>query len=162
MLFDFERLELYPLIREFNREVAAILSEIPRGNAETKDNLERAAKSIGRNFAEGAGRWLIADKVHFYQFARGSGTEGARSLDELVDWGLVPPERILKAKELAWRIVNILTSMIRTLESLPERSNAPKTSAAASATASARRLPVPGGGAGANNSRAEAEAEVNP
>ena len=139
MLFDHERMEIYPLIREFNREVAGILGEVPRGNAETKDNLERAAKSIGRNFAEGAGKWLLADKINFYQIARGSGTEGARSLDELVDWGLVPAERIVKAKELAWRIVNILTGMIRKLESLPERENAPKkTPASASAPASAR------------------------
>ena len=145
MRFDHESLDIYPLIREFNREVASILSEIPRGNAETKDNLERAAKSIGRNFAEGAGKWLLADKINFYQIARGSGTEGARSLDELVDWGLVPPERIVRAKELAWRIVNMLTAMIRTLESLPDRLNAPKqTPARASARARARELPEPG------------------
>ena len=138
MLFDHERMEIYPFIREFNREVAAILAELPRGNAETKDNLERAAKSIGRNLAEGAGKWLLADKINFYQIARGSGTEGARSLDELVDWGLVPPERIVYAKELAWRIVNMLTGMIRKLESMPERENAPKkTSATATASAPA-------------------------
>ena len=145
MLFDFEGLEIYPLIREFNREVAAILSEVPRGNQESKDNLERAAKSIGRNFAEGAGRWLLADKIYFYQMGRGSGTEGARSLDELVDWGLVPAERIVRAKELARRIVNMLTGMIRTLQSMPERSNAPpKTAARAPAPAPARQLPERG------------------
>ena len=144
MQFDFESMDIYPLIREFNREVAGILSEVPRGNRETKNNLERAAKSIGRNFAEGAGKWLLADKINFYQIARGSGTEGARSLDELVDWGLVPPERIVRAKELAGRIVSMLTAMIRTLESMPERENAPrKTPARASARAPARQLPGP-------------------
>ena len=67
MQFDHERMEVYSLIRELNREVAGIISEVPRGHAESKDNLERAAKSIGRNLAEGAGKWLLADKINFYQ-----------------------------------------------------------------------------------------------
>lgn len=125
--------------------------EVPLWPRKSKDNLERATKSIGRNFAEGAGKWLLADKIHFYQISRGSGTEGAASLDQLVDSGLVQPERIVRAKGLAWRIVNMLTGMIRKLESMPQRANAaaPKAnppSARAGARARARLGPGPGRG----------------
>ena len=150
MLFDHERMEINEVIRELRREVAGILREIPPGNWESKDNLERAVKSIGRNFAEAAGKWLLADKINRYQIARGSSTEGATSLDELVDFGLVGPERVLKAKELLWRIASMLTGIIRSLESLPERENAARRSVDsgahthARAPARARARPVPG------------------
>ncbi|HEX6588935.1 MAG TPA: four helix bundle protein [Longimicrobiales bacterium] len=152
MQFDHERLDVYSLSRELNREVAGIIRELPPGNWESKDNLERAVKSIGRNLAEGAGKWLLADKIHFYQISRGSGTEGAASIDELVDWGLVAPERVVRAKDLLWRIVGSLTALIQKLESMPHRENAPKrrsltpttrSTAPARAPAPARRVPHP-------------------
>lgn len=148
MRFDHEQFDVYSLIRELNREVASVIRDVPAGNHESKDNLERATKSIGRNFAEGAGKWLLADKIHFYQISRGSGTESAASLDELVDWDLIAAERVVRAKELLFRIVSVLTAMIRKLESLPYRENAPrprstKTSASASASARARQVPEP-------------------
>lgn len=144
MLFDHERMEINGVIRELRREVAGILREVPPGNWESKDNAERSVKSIGRNFAEGAGRWLLADKINRYQIARGSATEGATSLDELVDFGLVSPDRVQRAKDLLWRITSMLTGMIRSLESLPERANASgNTRAHARAPARARQLPGP-------------------
>lgn len=143
MRFDHERMDIYPVIREFNREVASILRDVPPGNWESKDNLERATKSIGRNFAEGAGKWLLAEKIHHYQISRGSSTEAAASLDELADFGLVQPERVIKANELAYRITAMLSGMIRTLHSLPQRDNAGSGAFGARARASARARQVP-------------------
>ena len=134
LFFDHERLEVYQLARELNREVAALLKELPRGSAESADNLQRATKSITRNIAEGAGKWRVPDKTHFYQIARGSATECAASLDELVDFGLLPESRIERAKQLAWRIVAMLVGMIRSLEDRPGR----ETAAGARARAAAR------------------------
>jgi four helix bundle protein len=114
--FDHERLEVYQVAREFNREVRSIVAEVPRGHADSKDNLKRAAKSITRNIAEGAGRWNVPDKVYFYHIARASATESAATLDELVDWALLPEERIRKAKSILGRVVAMLTAMIRSLE----------------------------------------------
>lgn len=124
--FDHEHLDVYQLWRELNREVAAILKDLPRGSAESADNVRRATKSIGRNIAEGAGKWLLADKINFYQIARGSGTECAASLDEMVDFGYVSAERVERAKALAWRITAMLIGMIRSLEKKPDRTNAHK------------------------------------
>ena len=40
--FDHEQLEVYQCARAFNRGVQALLVELPRGYAESKDNLRRA------------------------------------------------------------------------------------------------------------------------
>ncbi len=114
--FDHERLEVYRVARQFNREARQLLEDVPRGHADSRDNLKRAAKSITRNIAEGSGKWKIADKVHFYHIARGSATECAASLDELVDFAMMPEARIRKPKEILARVVSMLIAMIRSLE----------------------------------------------
>ena len=115
-LFDHERLEVYQVARSFNRKVREILEQVPRGHAESKDNLRRAAKSVTRNLAEGAGKWKIPDKVNFYHIARGSATESAATLDELVDFGMLDEGHVREAKELLSRVVAMLIAMIRALE----------------------------------------------
>jgi four helix bundle protein len=117
---DHERLEVYQVARELNREVARILGELPRGCSESAENLARATRSITRNIAEGGGRWSSADKANFYHIARGSAAECAASLDELVDFGFVSAERVAHAKMLSWRVVSMLVGLIRSLN-VPDR-----------------------------------------
>ncbi|HEX6132644.1 MAG TPA: four helix bundle protein [Longimicrobiales bacterium] len=114
--FDHERLDVYQAARRFNREVWRILCELPRGHAESRDNLKRAAMSVTRNIAEGAGKWRLRDKIHFYHIARASATECAACLDELVDYDMIASERVAPVKELLARVVAMLISMIRSLE----------------------------------------------
>jgi four helix bundle protein len=116
-LFDHEKLEVYQLSRELNRLLTVLLDELPRGHAEPKDNLRRAGRSITRNIAEGAGKWKLPDKVHFYHIARGSATECASCLDELVDTAGVSEGRVHPLKLVLSRIVAMLVAMIRSLES---------------------------------------------
>jgi four helix bundle protein len=115
-LFDHERLEVHLLARQFNRELRPILEAIPRGWSDSRDNLKRAATSVTRNLAEGAGRWQPADKVHFYQIARASATECAATLDELVDHGLIQEARVRGPKEILFRVVAMLVGMIHSVE----------------------------------------------
>jgi four helix bundle protein len=115
--FDHERLDVYRVARDANRQIASIVKSIPRGHAESKDNLQRSAKSVTRNIAEGSGKWRVADKVHFYHIARASATESAAALDELCDFGLVTEEQVRQPKETLLRVVMMLVAMIRSLES---------------------------------------------
>jgi four helix bundle protein len=115
-LFDHERLEVYQLGRQFNRQLHVLLQGVRRGYAESRDNLVRAGKSITRNTAEGSGRWTVPDKVHFYHIARASATECAASLDELVDFGAVTEESIREPKKTLSRIVAMLVAMIHSLQ----------------------------------------------
>lgn len=115
-LFNHEKLEVYSVARMFIREVHDVLRELPRGHADSRDNLKRGAMSITRNIAEGSGKSTIKDKVHFYHITRGSATECAASLDELVDFNLVPDTRIRAPRQTLFRVVAMLTAMIRSLE----------------------------------------------
>jgi four helix bundle protein len=101
--FDHERLEVYQLARPFNREISQLLAIIPRGHADSRNQLKRSAKSITRNIAEGGGKWKLNHKINFYHIARGSATESAATLDELVDYELVGEAQIRKAKEVLAR-----------------------------------------------------------
>jgi four helix bundle protein len=114
--FDHERLEVYQAARKFNQEIGRLLEEIPRGHADSKDQLKRAAKSITRNIAEGSGKWTLADKAHYYHIARGSATECAAVLDELVDYALLPEERTERPKEILGTVVAMMIGLIRSLE----------------------------------------------
>lgn len=119
--FDHERLEVYRVAREFNGQLSGLLNRVQRGHAESNDNLARAAKSITRNLAEGAGKWTVKDKIHFYHIARASATECAAGLDELIDFGLATREQTEPLKATLGRIVAMLIAMIRSLESRKER-----------------------------------------
>jgi four helix bundle protein len=58
-----------------------IVDALPRGHADRADQLTRAAESVVRNIAEGAGRWSQADSANRYKTARGEAMECAASLD---------------------------------------------------------------------------------
>ena len=116
VVLDHERLEVYQLARQLNREVKKLVTPLPRGVSESVDNLMRAAKSVLRNIAEGSGKWRVANKVRFYHIARASATECCASLDELVDWEIASLEAVRHAKQIAARIVMMLIAMIRSTE----------------------------------------------
>ena len=71
----------------------------------------RAAESVVRNIAEGAGRWSQADGAKHYKIARGEAMESASSLDVLKLRDLVKPERYERGIELLEGVVAMLTKM---------------------------------------------------
>jgi four helix bundle protein len=55
-MLTFQRLDVYQRAIELLAVVSEIIEDLPRGHAERADQLIRAAESIVRNIAEGAGR----------------------------------------------------------------------------------------------------------
>ena len=110
---DFEKSDLNGLIRKLNRKICTLGLKLPRRAWESIDNLQRAAKSVGRNYAEACGRWHLADKIHRNQIARGSTYEVVASLNELVDYEYVTELEIHEARHLALEIAGSLTGLIR-------------------------------------------------
>ena len=121
VLFDFEETGIGRLCREINRETASLLDELPPRAYESADNLQRAAKSMGRNAAEGWGKWQLADKIRYFQTTRGSGTEYIAALNELVDYRYTTYERTGKARALVQKLVASIIGLIRFLENQPSR-----------------------------------------
>ena len=89
-----------------------IVEALPRGHAERADQLIRAAESVIRNIAEGAGRWSRADGSKHYKIARGEAMECASSLDILKLRNLLAPQKYDRGIELLELVVAMLTKML--------------------------------------------------
>ena len=112
-MLSFQRLDVYQRAIEFLALVYEIVAEVPRGHAERCDQLVRAAESVVRNIAEGAGRWSAGDSAKHYKIARGEAMEAAASLDVMKLKQLVAPMRYDRGIELLEGVVGMLSKMIR-------------------------------------------------
>jgi len=111
-MLSFQRLHVYQRAIEFVALTIDIVEQLPRGHRQRADQLIRAAESVDRNIAEGAGRWSDADSAKHYKIARGEAMESASSLDVLKLRNLVEPRRYDDGIELLESIVAMLTKMI--------------------------------------------------
>jgi len=86
-------------------------STLPRGHADRADQLTRAAESVVRNIAEGAGRWSQADSANRYKIARGEAMECAASLDVMKLRKIITDARYERGSQLLEAVVAMLTKM---------------------------------------------------
>ncbi|WP_438021228.1 four helix bundle protein [Sorangium sp. So ce315] len=112
-LLDHENLDVYHCSIEFLTLALRLGARLPRGEAELRDQLKRAAMSVPLNIAEGAGKPTTADRVRFYAIARGSAMECGALVDVCRVAGFLPSGDAEEAKVLLGRIVAMLTRMCR-------------------------------------------------
>ena len=110
---DHERLDVYRCATEFLRFALGACAAVPRGDADLRDQLRRAALSIPLNIAEGSGKTSVADRARFFAIARGSALECGALVDVLQLTGAVLEPDALTAKRLLSRIVAMLTRLCR-------------------------------------------------
>jgi four helix bundle protein len=110
-MLSFQRLDVYQRAIEFLALVGDVVAELPKGHAERSDQLVRAAESVVRNIAEGAGRWSDADSAKHYKIARGEAMECAASLDVMRLRKLVAPQQYDRGICLLEAVVAMLTKM---------------------------------------------------
>jgi four helix bundle protein len=111
-MLSFQRLDVYQRAIEFLALVGDIVDDLPKGHAERSDQLVRAAESVVRNIAEGAGRWSDADSAKHYKIARGEAMECAASLDVMRLRKLVAPRRYDHGLRLLEAVIAMLTKML--------------------------------------------------
>lgn len=111
-MLSFQRLEVYQRAIEFLALAYDIVAELPKGNSERSDQLVRAAESVLRNIAEGAGRWSAADTAKHYKIARGEAMECAASLDVLRLRKVIDSQRYEQGIRLLESVVAMLTKML--------------------------------------------------
>ena len=111
-MLSFQRLDVYQRAIEFLALVYDLVDVLPRGHADRADQLTRAAESVVRNIAEGAGRWSEADNTSRYKIARGEAMECAASLDVMKLRKLITEERYERGGKLLEGVVAMLTKMI--------------------------------------------------
>lgn len=111
-MLSFQRLDVYQRAIAFLALATEIAEQLPRGHSQRADQLVRAAESVVRNIAEGAGRWSKADSAKHYRIARGEAMECAASLDVLKLRKLVAPSQYGEGIQLLESIVAMLTKMV--------------------------------------------------
>ena len=112
-MLSFQKLDVYRCSIEFMALAVEICEAVPRGYSELRDQLRRAAISVPRNIAEGAGRASEADGARCFAIARGSAMECAAVLDVVRVLGAVDEDRYRAAIELVGRVVAMLTRLCR-------------------------------------------------
>ena len=89
-MFDFEKLDVYQIVKSQNLKVLSILKTNKAIDPYIMDQWKRASMSILLNLAEGTGRMAEADKRHLLTIARGSVYESVAILGLINDLKLIP------------------------------------------------------------------------
>jgi four helix bundle protein len=110
---DFERLDVYRCAIDFLALSVRVTAQMPRGQADLRDQLRRAGTSIPLNIAEASGKTGAADRARFHAIARGSALECAAILDVLLLVGAARPDDVEQGKTLLSRCVAMLSKMCR-------------------------------------------------
>src|SRR5262245_25352087 len=111
-MLSFQRLDVYQRGIEFLALAIEVVERLPRGHSERAHQLVRAAESVFRNIAEGAGRWSDADSAKHYKIARGEAMERASSLDVLRLRKLIGTAHYEQGICLLEGVVAMLTKML--------------------------------------------------
>ena len=111
-MLSFQRLDVYQRAIEFLALAIEVVGDLPKGHAERGDQLIRAAESVVRNIAEGAGRWSEADSSKHYKIARGEAMECAASMDVMKLRRAVALEHYEQGIRLLEAVVAMLTKML--------------------------------------------------
>jgi len=71
IMFDFEKLEIYQVVKSQNLKVLALLSQTTSIDLYIKDQWKKSSLEILLNLTEGTGRMSVQEKKNYYTIARG-------------------------------------------------------------------------------------------
>ena len=111
--FAHQRLDAYRVAFDLFLGVEALAQGFPRGYADLKDQIRRAAAATVRHLAEGANRIHPKDKATRFNVARAEVGETAAALEMAGALRLGPATRIRHLRVLADRVSAMLWGLIR-------------------------------------------------
>ena len=111
--FVHQRLDVYRIALELFREVERLAEGFPRGHADLKDQVRRAAAATVRHIAEGANRIQPRDKAARFMLARAECGECDATLDMARLVGLVSEKSLSHLQQLTGRLSAMLLGPIR-------------------------------------------------
>lgn len=109
------RLDVYRCSLELYRRIGQIVTQFPKGEADLRNQMKRASRSVPFNIGEGVGKRGKA-RVAAYEVALGETKELLVALDCVEIDGLAPLNEVITAQELADRIAAMLTRLIDVTE----------------------------------------------
>jgi four helix bundle protein len=117
-MFDFEKLEVYQLVKSQNLKALAFISKATSIDIYIRDQWKRASLSSLFNLAEGTGRMSTQDKKHFYTMARGSVFECVAILDLLHEMEQIDNEFYKDIYDGYEQASKMLLAMYRSMDKL--------------------------------------------
>ncbi len=119
MPFSFQNLKVYQAALIWADEALKISQHLTESkNRVLSDQLSRAATAIPLNIAEGNGRWHKAEKRQFFWIARGSAFECVSILEISRRRNLITPECEASSTIVLESISKMLSSLIKSTDSL--------------------------------------------
>jgi four helix bundle protein len=112
-VFDFEKLDVYQVIRKLNFEVFYFLNRSEKIEPVVKDQWKRATLGVMLSLVEGTGRISVNDKKHFITMARGSVNESVALLQITFDNGHIMDEEYAGFYEKYEQVSKMLLGMYR-------------------------------------------------
>ena len=110
--FAHQRLDAYRVAFELFCGVEDLARDLPRGYADLKDQLRRAASATVRNLAEGANRVHPKDKAARFTVARGEVGETDAALEMVAALKLADPAGIRQLRTRADRVAAMTWGLI--------------------------------------------------
>ena len=112
---DLHKLDAYRCALDLYRRIGRMAAQFPRGEADLRNQMRRASRSVPFNLGEGVGKRGRA-RAAAYEVALGEAKELIVALDCVEIDELAPREEILGAQEVADRVSAMLTMLIRSAE----------------------------------------------
>jgi four helix bundle protein len=112
-MFDFEKLDVYQVIKANNSKVLRFIFQHPTMDVYIKDQWKRSNLSIILNLAEGTGRMSNAEKKSFLTIARGSVFESVALLETVKDLEMIDEALFKEFYDGYEQISKMLLGMIR-------------------------------------------------
>ncbi|MDJ0976157.1 MAG: four helix bundle protein [Planctomycetota bacterium] len=111
--FAHQRLDAFHAAMELTIGVEGLAAGLPRGHADLKDQVRRAASATMRNITEGANRWAPRDKAARFVIARGECGECDAALEMVERLRLAPGRQVRRLRQLTGRVAAMLTGLIQ-------------------------------------------------
>ena len=112
-MFDFEKLDVYQVVKSSNSKVLKFILEHATMDPYIKDQWKQATLSIILNLVEGTGRMNNTEKKHYLTIARGSVFESVALLETSKDLGLLDETQFKEFYDGYEQISKMLLGMIR-------------------------------------------------
>ena len=123
--FAHQKLDAYRVAIELFRGVEQLAVGLPRGYADLKDQLRRAAAAVPRHIAEGANRAHPGDKAARFVVAKGEVGECDACLEMAEVLALGPAGTLAELRRKADRVAAMLTGLVRQERRRAESGTAP-------------------------------------
>ena len=116
MMFDFEKLDIYQVLRDLNYKVFSFLNDDKKVDPLVKDQWKSASQGSVLNLAEGTGRMTISDKKHYLTISRGSIFQCVALMQQVFDQGQIETKLYEELYEKYEQASKMLLGMFRSYD----------------------------------------------